>query len=408
MDPTTQIGFRQCCVLLLVGLLLRGSIVAVSASGENAKSTSFVNSGEILRILLNHSDPGIRPNIDGPPVVVRCSFSIISFGPFSEVNMDYRLNIYLRQKWVDPRLTFRRFGDTDHVLVSVKDIERIWKPDLFFPNENSAAFHHVTVPNKLLRIYHNGTVLYSSRGILAVEDSYETKDLLLEWDGVNGVDHDKDMDLPQFQLVSEKTITTSAVYKIGNFSRLTATFELERLFGFFVLSIYVPTILIVILAWVSFWVNMDAVPARISLGVTTVLTMATQLSGSKVSIPKVHYPKAIDIWMVMCMMFVFVSMVEYTFVNALSRDSPKTETEEAKEKESEKDLKITGLPEEKFVDLYVIEQQLKSTTTCGFSSGREAALFLERVSRICFPIAFIIFNIVYWSVYLRPHETYLL
>lgn len=53
------------------------------------------------------------------------------------------------------------------------------------------------------------------RGILAVEDSYETKDLLLEWEGVNGVDHDKDMDLPQFQLVSEKTITTSAVYKIG-------------------------------------------------------------------------------------------------------------------------------------------------------------------------------------------------
>ena len=75
---------------------------------------------------------------------------------------------------------------------------------------------------------------------------------------------------------------------------------------------------------------MDAVPARISLGVTTVLTMATQLSGSKSSIPQVHYPKAIDIWMSMCMLFVFVSLVEYAFVNALSREPPKTEKDDDK------------------------------------------------------------------------------
>ena len=43
MDPTTQIGYQQCYVLLLVGLLLRGSIVAVSASGESVKSTRLVD-----------------------------------------------------------------------------------------------------------------------------------------------------------------------------------------------------------------------------------------------------------------------------------------------------------------------------------------------------------------------------
>ena len=64
---------------------------------------------------------------------------------------------------------------------------------------------------------------------------------------------------------------------------------------------------------------MDAVPARISLGVTTVLTMATQLSGSRQSIPKVSYPKAIDVWMAMCMLFVFAALVEYAFVNVMAR-----------------------------------------------------------------------------------------
>ena len=50
---------------------------------------------------------------------------------------------------------------------------------------------------------------------MSVEDAYETKDLVLEWDGANAVDHEKDMDLPQFRLVSEKTTQKSVVYQTG-------------------------------------------------------------------------------------------------------------------------------------------------------------------------------------------------
>ena len=119
---------------------------------------------------------------------------------------------------------------------------------------------------------------------------------------------------------------TDSLYSIpGTFPHLTTTFDLERRYGVYLLQTYIPTILIVILAWVSFWVNMDSAPARVSLGVTTVLTMAAQLSGSKASIPQVHYAKAIDVWMATCMVFVFAAMVEYAFVNSLSRESPKNE-----------------------------------------------------------------------------------
>lgn len=33
----------------------------------------------------------------------------------------------------------------------------------------------------------------------------------------------------------------------------------------------------VIVSWVSFWLDKDSVPARVSLGVTTLLTMTTQV-----------------------------------------------------------------------------------------------------------------------------------
>ena len=82
---------------------------------------------------------------------------------------DYRVDIYLRQTWVDPRLTFPRLDDHEHLVVSSKGIDNIWTPDVFFPNEKSAAFHKVTVPNELMRIYHNGTVQYSVRYCLCTE-----------------------------------------------------------------------------------------------------------------------------------------------------------------------------------------------------------------------------------------------
>lgn len=34
---------------------------------------------------------------------------------------------------------------------------------------------------------------------------------------------------------------------------------------------------LVVVSWVSFWLDKDAVPARVSLGVTTLLTMTTQV-----------------------------------------------------------------------------------------------------------------------------------
>lgn len=75
----------------------------------------------------------------------------------------------------------------------------------------------------------------------------------------------------------------------GKFTCIEVKFHLERQMGYYLIQMYIPSLLIVILSWVSFWINMDAAPARVALGITTVLTMTTQSSGSRASLPKVRY-----------------------------------------------------------------------------------------------------------------------
>ena len=108
-------------------------------------------------------------------------------------------------------------------------------------------------------------------------------------------------------------------FLLGVFDCLRVTFFLKRQFGYYLLQTYIPSILIVILSWVSFWLPPEAVPARIALGVTTVLTMVTQLAGSRDMAPKVSYPKALDVWMAVNMVFVFLALIEYAFVSVFKQ-----------------------------------------------------------------------------------------
>lgn len=75
------------------------------------------------------------------------------------------------------------------------------------------------------------------------------------------------------------------------------------------------------LSWVSFWIDNEATPARISLGLLTVLTQTTQISGLKNVSPVVSYITTLDVWNVVCLMFTSAAFVEFSIVNAVRQNS---------------------------------------------------------------------------------------
>ena len=91
------------------------------------------------------------------------------------------MTVYLRQEWLDTRLNYvnnTSFSNVGHVTMDSKLYDSIWVPDLFFPNEKIASVHQVTVPNRLLRIFPDGKVLYSSRYTAAEKELIDERDNL--------------------------------------------------------------------------------------------------------------------------------------------------------------------------------------------------------------------------------------
>lgn len=80
--------------------------------------------------------------------------------------------------------------------------------------------------------------------------------------------------------------------------------------------------MIVIMSWVSFWIKPEAAPARVTLGVTSLLTLSTQHAKSQSSLPPVSYLKAVDAFMSVCTVFVFMALMEYCLINIVLSDTP--------------------------------------------------------------------------------------
>ncbi|KAH9491111.1 hypothetical protein DERF_015846 [Dermatophagoides farinae] len=301
----------------------------------------------ITRILNAFFDSGydkrVRPNYAGPPVQVGVTMHIISISSISAVQMDFTSDFYFRQSWRDSRLSFQPQPGIQALYVGAEVSEKIWVPDTFFANEKAAQFHMATTPNTFIRIKSNGDVFLSMR--LTVTSScpmnlqyfpmdrqsctievesygYSMADIQYKW-GIDGLGSDvvlaKNLELPQFKVYKHLQRRKVEVLSTGNYSRLVCEIEFVRSMGYYLIQIYIPASLIVIISWVSFWLHRNASPARVQLGVTTVLTMTTLMSSTNAAMPKISYIKSIDVFLGTCFVMVFAALLEYATVGYMGK-----------------------------------------------------------------------------------------
>ena len=84
-----------------------------------------------------------------------------------------------------------------------------------------------------------------------------------------------------------RLLTSSIYLTLGNWSFIKAIFTFQRMSSYFFVHAYAPCALIVIISWISFVLPRSSPPARVTLGVTAVLTEVTILNMLNNSMPKV-------------------------------------------------------------------------------------------------------------------------
>ncbi|KAL0964285.1 hypothetical protein UPYG_G00321770 [Umbra pygmaea] len=284
----------------------------------------------------------LRPFFDNGPVTVAMSLDIASIDTISEINMDYTATIFLRQRWTDERLVF---DGNKSLSLDGRLVELLWVPDTFIVDSKKSFLHDITVENRLIRIFPNGTVLYALRITTTVACNmdltkypmdkqtctlqleswgYNINDVMFCWtrgnDSVSGLDT---LRLAQYTIEDHYTSASEAIYETGHYPKLIFHFELKRSILYFILETYVPSSLLVVLSWVSFWISQSSVPARICIGVTTVLTMTTLMMGARTSLPNANcFIKAIDVYLGICFSFIFGALIEYAVAHFCTLNHP--------------------------------------------------------------------------------------
>ncbi|XP_021954080.1 gamma-aminobutyric acid receptor alpha-like isoform X2 [Folsomia candida] len=362
-----------------------------------------------------------------PAVKIEVNMYIKSMGPVSETDETYSMDCYFRQIWVDNRLKFNRSqGGLKEFSMNWLFLERVWKPDTYFVNGKRSYLHSITVPNKFLRLRDDGKLTYSMRLTVKAKcpmhlrkfplDSqscpleigsygYGDLDVLYAWAPGKSppVQTEAGVNLAQYDLVD---ITTKEEIRMSsrrdNFSVVTVHFNLKRHTGYFMLQVYVPCTLIVSCSWVSFWIDPQAVPARVSLGVTTVLSMTTLGFGGRSQMPRTSYATALDWFVILCFAFVFASMVEYAainFMDKMMKDIAAKAKTKKKLNRQESETLVSWVERLYHGLLEWFESQLKDPWNLQKKPGSKFST-VDIYSRKIFPLSFAIINTIYWTSFM--------
>ncbi|XP_063729130.1 gamma-aminobutyric acid receptor alpha-like [Symsagittifera roscoffensis] len=197
-----------------------------------------------------------------------------------------------------------------------------------------------------------------------------------------------DADHLGFDILPTGHVAFNCEYGPDTFSCFTATISLKRYYSAYVLQIYVPAFLLVILSWLTFWVNIQATPARASLSVTTVLSMLTLTSRSSAENQKHVSGKvtALDVYIYVCFIFVILAMLEFSLSDFAASHAAK------RNKQTHHTLLVNNSSnhQHKTTPRTSSTHWIRSLVTDGEN--------VNKVARVVLPIAFSVFNAIYWAV----------
>nr|XP_027204973.1 uncharacterized protein LOC113798610 isoform X1 [Dermatophagoides pteronyssinus] len=296
------------------------------------------------------------PPSNSHPVYI--GLEILDIDHINDAENYFSLQLYLFEMWEEPRLntTALRYWSRKSEPIPVLEANMadcLWTPSLIF--EDSTEKEHLLPPTNILLAhpeYNRSLVLLrKSRYSLKVRchmnlqiypmDKHSCnfkirtftdpiRKVTLKWLSNSASPKPDLLDVNQNEVIYSTEFAPSlfdirvqrpAGYSTINwlndyYSVLTVEFIFERRIIHSLLTVYIPSSLIVTLSWLQFWFDVEAVPGRMSLGIMSTLTIMTQILTNYEKAG--NHVTAVDIWLFVCLIMVFLALMEYALAYTIS------------------------------------------------------------------------------------------
>ncbi|XP_076336970.1 gamma-aminobutyric acid receptor subunit pi-like isoform X1 [Tachypleus tridentatus] len=385
----------------------------------------------------------VAPSTGGKEVDIYITLQIADIYGLDEESMDFYVHMYFDDMWRDERLVTKCIQRARPIILPEEISANLWVPDIYFENSKWGEMFKISVPNTNVKVMQDGMIYRYSRYVLQISCPMDLRfypmdiqicsirislfahpDNIARLHWTNDLDSPvKDIDaivllspvkLPQFKLSAMNTTEHMQNWNTGNYTTMIAKFTFSRHLTSYIINTYIPSVLVVLMSWLSFWLDVGAVPARVTLGVTSLLTLATQVVQSRSSIPPVAYINALDVWLFFCINMVFATLVEYaisyyiTFYKTFDGRclcfpfqlcAGNIKKMAVADKSDPVRTKVSWVSSGEPIERLAPSSE-KRQNISGSTGSMQSTKCIDKISRLIFPFFFLLFNIMYWPYYL--------
>ena len=354
------------------------------------------------------------------PWVYRFTFIIVEIQRVDDRRQTVSIRAHFQVAWQDPRIEINvnaaewkdnRFGSPNEVNISPDVLDSLWIPDLEIYGMTQFERKKILKSMSSIQINIDKYVEYEGTVDITIScvmdfyryplDShscpfrtgsyYSTEETVVcqsEFEYFSEQQRSLQYSINIDSLPNETrshTFMNSAIfgnktYSVCGFNILLKRNRVQMFFQF-----YFICILFVMASWTPFIINPSVIPGRMGVLITTFLCLINIFNGVKEQAPVSTSLNAMDIYVLICIGQVFLALAEYAVVILV---------------EGNKRISDTPLVSSTTTQVSGIQDQRSKTSN---DNGLEHSLTrnnFDTISLFLFPLFFILFNIVYWLIFL--------
>jgi hypothetical protein len=277
---------------------------------------------------------GTRPGPEGRPLTMNGTLFLLDVSKIDGADQSFTADVFMMLQWKDERLASETNG------LRRMPLDSVWNPRIQIINQRRIW---KTFPEEV-DVSPDGTVTYRQRYYGTFASPLDLHDFPLDHHPFRlqvvipgyspeeiefvpisedfGDGRSPEMTIPDWS-VGEFQIRTApwAIIPGGRqIAGLEGVFEARRHLGFYIGKAFVSVAIIVFMSWVVFWIGTQNVGPRLSVAVTSMLTLVAYrfLLGQK--LPPVSYLTRLDYFLLGSTILVFVALIQVALTGAMNEE----------------------------------------------------------------------------------------